>query len=366
VRIAFVITRADTIGGPQVHVRDLCSALTKRAHEVTVLVGGEGPFTAELHKHSIRFASLRHLVRPISIYRDIAALTEMSRALRRFQPDIISSHSSKAGWIARVVGRRLGIPTIFTAHGWSFTHGVPLLQRLLYMSIDRITVPLASHCICVSDYERCMALRYRVTRSDRLSTVYNGVPDVDYSLRARPDAEPVRLIMVARMDPPKDCETLLRSLALLAAESWDLDLVGDGILRPAVEALASQLGLSRRIRFLGRRTDVSQLLAAAQVFVLVSRFEAFPRSILEAMRAGLPVLASDVGGVRESLVDGETGFLVKPGDVTDLARKLEQLIRNPCLRMRMGAAGRRHYETNFTFETMLAQTMRIFQAVTSK
>lgn len=364
-RIAFVITRADTIGGPQVHVRDLCSALMKCAHDVTVLVGGEGPFTAELHKHSIPFESLRHLVRPISIYRDIAALAEMSSALRRLHPDIISSHSSKAGWIARTVGRRLGIPTIFTAHGWSFTGGVPLLRRLLYMSIDRITVPLASHCICVSDYDRCMALRYRVARIDRLSTVYNGVPDVDHSLRARPDAEPVRLIMVARMDPPKDCETLLRSLALLAAESWDLDLVGDGILRPAVEALATQLGLSSRIRFLGRRTDVSQLLAAAQVFVLASRFEAFPRSILEAMRAGLPVLASDVGGVRESLMDGETGFLVKPGDAADLALKLEHLIRKPILRMRMGAAGRRRYESSFTFDQMLTQTMQIYQSVTS-
>ena len=364
-RVAYVITRSDTIGGPQVHVRDLCRALIESGHEVVVLVGGEGPFTTELHKQSIPYESLRHLVRPICIYRDVAALREISSALRRHNPDIISSHSSKAGWIARIVGPWLKIPTIFTAHGWSFTDGVPPLRRLLYMSVDKLTVPFASHCICVSDYDRQMALRYRVARSDRLSTVYNGVPDVDPSFRARPDAEPVRVIMVARMDPPKDYETLLKSLALLAAESWGLDLVGDGSLRPAVETLANRLGLTSRIRFLGRRTDVSRLLAEAQMFVLASRFEAFPRSILEAMRAGLPVLASDVGGVRESLRDGETGLLVKPGNVTDLARGLEHLIRNPILRMRMGTAGRRSYESRFTFDQMLTRTMQIYQAVAS-
>jgi glycosyltransferase involved in cell wall biosynthesis len=123
------------------------------------------------------------------------------------------------------------------------------------------------------------------------------------------------------------------------------------------------LALADRVRLLGERTDVAELLAEAQAFVLISDWEAFPLSILEAMRAGLPVVASDVGGVQEAVLDGRTGLLVPRGDMGGLRERLRRLLCDPGLRSRLGAAGRRRYQAHFTFEHMLHKTLDVYNAV---
>lgn len=169
--------------------------------------------------------------------------------------------------------------------------------------------------------------------------------------------------MVARLSWWKDHQTLLRALAGLVELEWTLDLVGDGPTRFQIEALAASLKISDRVYFHGFRSDVASYLAAAQLFVLASKWEGFPRSILEAMRAGLPVVASDVGGVHESVRDGETGFVVRAGDVEELRERLRRLITSPTLRLQMGRAGRALYEERYSFERLVAQTTAVYSAV---
>ena len=169
--------------------------------------------------------------------------------------------------------------------------------------------------------------------------------------------------MVARLWRQKDHPTLLRALAQLIDLEWELELVGDGPLRQEMEALAASLGIASRVRFAGFRTDVAACLADAQVFVLASKWEGFPRAILEAMRAGLPVIASEVGGVRESVRDGETGFLVPPGDVNTLCERLRFLLTSPKQRLHMGAAGRAQYENRFLLERLVAETTAVYESV---
>jgi len=130
-----------------------------------------------------------------------------------------------------------------------------------------------------------------------------------------------------------------------------------------VERLALELGLSQRIRFLGARQDVAEILAGAQVFILASHWEGFPRSILEAMRAGLPVIASNVGGVREAVIHGKTGLLVPRGDVPALREAIEALLINPDSRIRMGELGRKRYEAHFTFDRMVEETLAVYESV---
>lgn len=252
---------------------------------------------------------------------------------------------------------------VFTAHGWAFTEGVPERERRLYACAERLVAPLADRIITVSDHDRELALAHRVAAPERLVTIHNGVPDVPSSLFARPSEGPPRLAMVARFEPQKDHFTLLDALAGLIDVSWELELIGDGPWRKAVEKRVEDLSLVRRVRFLGARKDVAQLLARAQVVVLSSKWEGLPRTILEAMRAGLPVVASDVGGVREAVADGETGFLVPRGDVAVLRDRLLRLIQSPQLRVRMGQAGRSRYERHFTFERMFDETMSVYEAV---
>jgi glycosyltransferase involved in cell wall biosynthesis len=145
-----------------------------------------------------------------------------------------------------------------------------------------------------------------------------------------------------------------------------LSLVGEGQKQTAVQALAKELGLSGRVDFLGARDDVSHILAKANVFVLTSNWEGLPISILEAMRAGLPVIASDVGGVREAVIDGESGFLVDRGNLILLRSRLQQLLSDSELRKKMGEAGRKCYLEHFTVERMLEATLRVYNEVLTK
>jgi glycosyltransferase involved in cell wall biosynthesis len=139
--------------------------------------------------------------------------------------------------------------------------------------------------------------------------------------------------------------------------------VGDGPLRADMESLAEKQGLSGRVHFLGQRTDVDRLLARAQISLLATNWEGFPLSILEAMRAGLPVVASDVGGVSEAVQDGETGYVVPRADVHRLRNRLEGLLRSADLRGRLGAAGRARYEQHFTLDHMVEETLEVYQSV---
>lgn len=363
-KIVYLITRSDAIGGAHIHVRDLAQTMLKD-HDVTVMVGGEGPFTEQLRERNIPYVSLKNLVRAIHPVKDAKALVEVARRLRELRPDLISTHSAKAGWLGRTVGRALGIPTLFTAHGWAFTEGIPELQRRFYIGVERLTATLATRVITVSDYDHNLALEHRIAPANKIVTVHNGVHDVDRQHRARQEAAgmPVRLITVARFEPPKDHLLLLRSLASLRDRAWLLTIVGDGPLMSASQRLAAELGILERVRFLGLRKNVGELLAESHAFVLVTNWEGFPRSILEAMRAGLPVIATRVGGIPESVKEGVTGYLVPRGDQPTLTERLARVMDRPDLRAELGANGRARYEAEFTFERLLANTQAVYRDV---
>jgi glycosyltransferase involved in cell wall biosynthesis len=202
-----------------------------------------------------------------------------------------------------------------------------------------------------------------VTSADRIVTVHNGIPDIPTELRARPERTPPRMAMIARFEAQKDHPTLLHALAGLRDAAWELDLIGDGPLRGRMESLADSLGLRDRVRFLGQRMDVHQLLAAAQVGLLVTNWEGLPLSILEAMRAGLPVIATDVAGIGEAVSDGETGFLVPRGEVEALRARIASLLADGQLRRHQGSAGRARYERHFTLDHFVTRTLSVYQDV---
>ena len=363
-KIAYIVTRADPIGGAQIHVRDLAAAMQRRGHAVIVLTAGRGPFLDDLRANGIRTVVLRHLVQPIRPLTDVRALRELRAALDDFGPDLVAAHSAKAGVIGRMAARMLGVPVTVTTHGWSFTTGVPPLRAAIYRWIERLTSPFgADKTITVSEYDRQLALRARILPPDRVVTVHNGMPDIDPSLRADPSRTPPRLVMVARYGPQKDHPTLLWALAGLLDLPWELDLVGDGPQADETRTLAASLGLEGRVHFLGQRMDVDRILAGAQASLLVTNWEGFPLSILESMRANLPVIASAVGGVPESVRDGETGYLVPAKNVEVLRDRLRRVLLDPELRLRLGQAGRRVYEQEFTLEHTVSKTIDVYREV---
>jgi glycosyltransferase involved in cell wall biosynthesis len=309
---------------------------------------------------------LRHLTAPIRPWQDIQALGEIRRALAEVKPELLAAHSSKAGLLGRLVARSLRIPVVFTVHGWAFTPGVPGSRAAVYRRLERMAGPLASRLITVSEFDRRLALEARIAEPDRIVTVHNGMPDVSAGLRADPSRTPPRIVMVARFEPQKDHATLIRALGGLRDLAWELDLIGDGPGMPAMQALAGQLGVADRIRFLGQRMDVHRLLADAQLAVLITNWEGLPLSILEAMRAGLPVVASDVGGISETIRDGQTGYVVARGAVAQVRDRLRRLLSDPSLRKSFGAAGRASYERQFTLEHCVSRTLGVYESVLAR
>jgi glycosyltransferase involved in cell wall biosynthesis len=226
--------------------------------------------------------------------------------------------------------------------------------------------PLASRIVTVCESDRQLAIASGISSAERFVTIHNAMPEVEGPLRADPSCEPPRLLMVARFAPQKDHDTLFRALANLLDLDWTLELVGTGPRQDSARALAESLGLSERTRFLGMREDVPNLIAGSQVYLLISHWEGFPRSILEALRGGLPVVATDVGGVREAVVENETGFLIPENDDVLLADRLRTLIEDPALRTSLGRAARAHYEAHFTFDRLVGETVSLYQSVSSE
>lgn len=362
-RIAYIITRSDDLGGAQIHVRDLASALQGSDHDVVVLAGGGGVLARQLEERGVEVVTLRHMARPIRPLSDFLALHELTGHLRRIRPDIISTHSSKAGILGRIAGRRLGVPTITTAHGWLFDLPLRGRRQKLVWRIEKSMAPLAHRIVTVCESDRQLAIESGVSDPSGFVTIHNAMPDVSDGLRADPGADPPRLLMVARFAAQKDHATLLRALATLLDFEWTLDLVGSGPQEETTRGLAQSLGLANRIRFLGMREDVPDLIAKSQVYLLISHWEGFPRSILEALRGGVPVVATDVGGVREAVIDGETGFVVPENDDVLLADRLKLLIDDANLRATLGRAARDHFEAHFTFERLVGETLSLYESV---
>ena len=237
----------------------------------------------------------------------------------------------------------------------------------MYTRAERAAAGWSSAIVCVSDHERQLAINKGISHPDRLHVIYNGVADVAPDGRADPGRRDwVRFVSVARFEAPKDHATLLRAFAGLGSfrnPDVELILVGDGPGVPAARRLAFELGIAEWVRFAGYQADPAPLLAAANGFVLSSRSEGFPRSILEAMRAGLPVIATDVGGVREAVDHGASGLLVPSGSVADLTSAMALLRRDAECRARMGLAARRVYEERFRFRRMAEETAALYAVV---
>jgi glycosyltransferase involved in cell wall biosynthesis len=328
-KICYIITKADEIGGAQVHVRDLSIALRDKGHEILIITGEDGTLVTQLKENGINVIVDTDLRREINIKYDLKAFFSLRKIISENNPDLLALHSSKAGLIGRLIGRNLSIPTVFTVHGWAFADGVPYIKRKVYIEIEKLFAKFfTDKLITVSKQDKELALSYSVANENLMIAIQNGVSSSylfnDNKLFS--ETKKLELIMVARFSEQKDHDTLFRALKLLKTDDWHLKLVGKGKLIDFYKELSIDLGIDENISFLGERRDVPELLKQSDVFLLISNWEGYPLSILEAMSFGLPVIASDVGGVSEAVKDNFNGYLIPRKNSKLLAKRLNLLL----------------------------------------
>ncbi|HEY4095819.1 MAG TPA: glycosyltransferase family 4 protein [Baekduia sp.] len=358
-RIVLLVTLAG-VGGAQSYVAALVPALAER-FDVVVAAHGDGPLPEAVLAGGARYVALRHVRRAVGP-RDVLGLIELVVLLRRERPVVVHANSSKAGILGRLAAVVARVPVrIFTAHGWAFGAHTGVAAAL-YRWADRAIAPLTTAVVCVAESERRAGTAARTCRPARTWVIHNAV-DVAGQRRAGLRGDPPQVVWVGRLAAPKDPLTLVDALASLPRGSFRALLVGDGPLCDEVAAAVQGAGLGESVTMAGEVRDLASVLADADLFVLASGSEGFPISVLEAMATGLPVVASDVGGVAEAVVDGETGLLVPPGDATSLAGALSALLHDPTRRRAMGTAGRARAAARFDLPGFRAAHLALYEGL---
>ena len=281
----------------------------------------------------------------------------LARRFRNWQADVIHTHDDRAHLYGTFAGRLAGVPRlIHTRHGRN-SH-LSRRQQMLVNAASR----LIDHFVCVSEDIARLTVRHGV-RADRVRSICNGIDVQRFAYRGPRADGPA--VLVARLSPEKDIETLLRAVALVVRQdaAFHLDIVGDGPCMSALRRASSALGLDERVRFLGAVRDVPAVLAQAGLFVLSSLTEGISLTLLEAMASGLPVVATRVGGNPEVVADGESGLLVPPQNPSALAEALLRLRRDPNACVRFGAAPRRRVEAKFDIRRMIEEYEKLYQNV---
>ena len=356
-RILYIITQARR-GGAQSHVLDLACSM-RRDFEVVIATGEEGILTSSCRKSGIPVHIVPHLERRIRPPVDARAFWEILNLIRRLQPHLIHAHTFKAGFLGRLAGRLLGVPSIYTIHTWLFgTQAMSPLCSALGAPCERLAANWCDRVITVSEAGARLVRKHRIAPQSKVVTIHNGIPDCSERAHPLDNRSPV-ITMVACFAEVKDHDVLLHAFAQIPPGPC-LRLIGDGPKRAISERLAHDLKIQDRVEFLGDRGDVAPLLASSDVFVLASKFEMFPLSILEAMRAGLPVVASDVGGVREAVVHGETGFLVPSGSIPALAQALMHILSNVDLHLHFAHAARQRFIERFLYTQQEGRTRSVY------
>jgi glycosyltransferase involved in cell wall biosynthesis len=319
-----------------------------RGHEV-VGVCAEGPLLADVRAAGLRVAALP-LARSLSPAAQWRAFRALVRLIRAEKPDLVHGHMPISGFLARLAARIAGVPRVaYTCHGFLFNQPGPWWRRTLAFCIEFLGGRLTDVFLTVSDEEAADARRLRIHRG--AVSVRNGRdparfhPDSAARTRLRQALgvaeDAVVVVIVSRLVRHKGYPELLRAMRdVPGAELW---VVGARLASDHgedMEPLFAEAGLGARLRRLGYRADVDAVLAAADVFALPSHFEGLPMSVIEAMLTGLPVVATDIRGPREMVIEGETGLLVPAGSAPALAAALRTLATDAALRARMGAAGR--------------------------
>lgn len=383
-KIAHVITRL-IIGGAQENTLLSCEGQHALGHEVTLITGPaegpEGSLMLRAKTGGYRVVVIDEMKRSILPVKDFRTYLRLKQVLAEIKPDIVHTHSSKAGILGRWAADAVRVPGIVhTIHGLSFTASSSRVVNHVYRMLERQAAPLTHKIVCVADAMREQSLGAGVGLPDQYVTVYSGMetqpflepaipPEV---MRDRLGIEPDEVVIgtVARLFHMKGHDDLLEIAPRLVSAFPNVRFlwVGDGVLREHFQARMDHLRLRSKFLITGMvpPEQVPSLMGAMDIVVHPSRREGLARALPQGHLAGKPVVTYDIDGAREAVEHGVSGFLVPPFDSEELADRLLMLLDDPRLRHTMGQAGRAHALARFDVRVMIDELEKVYAEVTAR
>lgn len=358
-KILYLITKSEA-GGAQTNVADLCLCFKEKGHEVAVMSSGDGWLKKECDKIGVKFVENKYFSNKAYLRKLFNAIKEIRKCAKEFKPDIVHCHSSSAGILGRLAIKGK-IRTIYTAHGWGFNTGMKPWVKYPVLFLEKFCARYTDIYICVAEFVKNLGLKYHLAPESKFKVVYNGVKTelkVE-SLKLKDDR--INLTFIGRLAEPKKPELIIEATSGLPEEiknKINFTIVGDGPKRKILEKLAQDTGV--QVEFTGalNRKQSINYLNQSDIFVFISSWEGFPYTILEAMSCGLPVIASDVGGVDEAISE-KNGILVN-NEVGQIHDAILKLVSDQKLRLKLGEQGRQDVAMKFSLEQMLSQIERVY------
>jgi glycosyltransferase involved in cell wall biosynthesis len=357
-KILIVSTNADEAGAPR-HVETLVNGLGALFQFILVF-GEDGPVSERLRNAGHRVFIVKTMRTQINPLKDLKALLEINAIVRRHSPDIIHCHSAKAGMLGRLSAFLNRTRWIYTVHGWGW-RGAPAATRSAIIFIERCLSRLPrGYYIFVAKAVLEDAIDIIGLKLDRGAIIYNGVPAMNASHPSK--SAPLTILMPARVSSAKDHKTMLVAFERLGLPDSRLLLCGAGTESPDFVSMARTFApnASERISFIGQRSDIKNVYSQCHVVALISRFEALPLSLIEAMSCEKAIVATNVGGVSEIITDDYDGILVRPEGVDDIVEALRRYA-DEHVRRNFGRNAKNTYKQNFTEKVMLTLISTAYQ-----
>ncbi|MCL2144954.1 MAG: glycosyltransferase family 4 protein [Endomicrobia bacterium] len=361
-KICFIVTKLELGGAQKVA---LYTAEHINGDEFKeFFITGKGGILDNAAAEKFRIYRLSNFVREISPLKDLKALRHIYGILKTEKPDVVHTHSSKAGILGRIAAKLAGIKIIVhTVHGYSFNETQNFFKKYLYACLEKFCSLFSDKLIAVAKEDIKKGIKYKIAKESKFELIRAGI-NTDHYKNYTPDknfknalgiSESTKVVTtIGPFKPQKNLKDFIKAADIVGKKNNDIVFLaaGDGEQRKELENLISELGLKEKILLLGWRNDIAELLYASDIFVMTSLWEGLPCTILEAMCCGKPVIANAVDGVKEIIKEGETGFLIKPYDYVSAAEKINYLLNDNILLLKMGENAKdsitKEFDINYT------------------
>src|SRR3989344_2001925 len=387
-KILYLITKSDW-GGAGKYVYDLALAAKKRGFDVAVAAGGRGELAPKLKKEDIRYFNVEGLQKNVTFIKPFVSGLILLKIFFKFRPDVLHANSPQAAGIAgiallicRLFDWKRSFQAVYTVHGWSYHEARPKWQNFLIRLFSKITCLFYQKIICVSEYDRQSALKFKIAPAKKLLTIHNGIDPQNLNFLPReetlqklPGSNPRELRgfdprkpvigSVGEFTKNKGQKYLIEALGILkkSGKGFRGLIVGWGEKEQNLESRIKDLELKNEVRLITGLSPAAPYLKAFDIFILPSVKEGLPYTLLEAGLAELPVVATSVGGIPEIIENEKTGLLVNTANADELAGAILKFMGDENLRKKLGQNLRGKILLDFSADKMLERTFFLYDKI---